>query len=872
MQVQQIRQKFIEFFKSKGHELVKSSSLIPHNDPSLLFTNAGMNQFKDTFLGLEQRSYARAVSAQKCVRAGGKHNDLENVGYTARHHTFFEMLGNFSFGDYFKREAILYAWEFLTAPEWLNLPREKLYVTVYHSDEEAFSIWQQVIGLNKERIIRIADKADGSSDNFWQMGETGPCGPCSEIFYDHGPEVWGGLPGSMEQDGDRYIEIWNNVFMQFNRDESGALHPLPKPSVDTGMGIERLAAVLQQVHSNYEIDLFVKLINAAASITQTNDLKHASLKVLADHIRSVAFLIADGVIPANEGRGYVVRRIMRRAIRHGYKLGCQKPFFYRMVATLVGEMGDAYPELILNQENIEKIIYQEEERFLETIEHGMNLLHSELEKKIKILPGALAFKLYDTYGFPLDLTQDVCRELDIAVDEEGFASHMEQQKTLAKAAGKFKMASNIEYNGLLTTFTGYSSFSEETQVVGLYLDNHPVSSIGPGDNAIVILERSPFYAESGGQVGDCGTITINGGASSLFMVEDTQKIRPQVHGHHGQLINGMLSLGDKVIATIDLHKRLAITRNHSVTHLLHKALHEVVGSHATQKGSLVSADATRFDFAQDSALSATQITEIERIVNHVIRQNYPVSHREMSYDEAIKVGAMALFGEKYENKVRVIQMGEFSSELCGGTHVQYTGEIGLFIITSESGIANGVRRIEAISGEAAIQYLQNDRATLAHARAQLKAQTNPIINTKIDALIGENKALNKELSAVKAKLASAIAHQLLDQALAMEGGSKLLILRQDHSPSKAIVELVEKLKDQLVSGIVVIGAVNGDMANLVVGVTKDLTHHYKAGELVNKLALLVGGRGGGRPDLAQAGGNNPAGLEAALQLAHTWLN
>lgn len=867
MQVNQIRQKYLEFFQSKGHEIVKSSSLIPHDDPTLLFTNAGMNQFKDTFLGLEKRDYTRATTSQKCVRAGGKHNDLENVGYTARHHTFFEMLGNFSFGDYFKLDAIKYAWEFLTSPQWLNLPEEKLYVTVYHTDDEAFEIWNKEIGIATDRIIRIGDKASGGSDNFWQMGDTGPCGPCTEIFYDHGAEIWGGLPGTSEEDGDRFIEIWNNVFMQFNRDETGKLHPLPKPSVDTGMGIERIAAVLQHVHSNYEIDLFVKLIDAAAQVTQTQDKNNSSLKVLADHIRSTSFLIADGALPSNEGRGYVVRRIIRRAIRHGYKLGRREPFFYQLVTALVAEMGDAYPELILNKELIEKTIYQEEERFFQTIDNGMNLLQTELKANAKILSGEVAFKLYDTYGFPLDLTQDVCREYDVEVDLEGFDVCMARQREMAKAAGKFKMTGTLDYTGCETSFIGYDDTSCEAKVVALYKDGQAVDKLIAGDTGVIILDDTVFYAESGGQAGDCGTISISGGVNCLFEVNDTQKIRAAVHGHTGELTRGSLSVGDQVIATIDLHKRLATARNHSVTHLLHKALHEVIGTHATQKGSLVNADYTRFDFANDKGLTAAQIEEIERIVNHVIMQNYEVSIDEMSYDDAIKAGAMALFGEKYADEVRVVKMGEFSTELCGGTHVIQTGDIGLFSIISEGGIANGIRRIEAITGEAALQRIQKNLAILDVAREQLKAQSNDIINSKIDAVLADNKALNKQISDLKAQLAGYQAESLLDQAIVLANGAKLLVLRMDGTESKALVELVEKLKDKLGSGIVVLGAANADRVNLVVGVTKDLTSSYKAGEIVGKLAAIVGGKGGGRPDLAQAGGADIAKLNEALELA-----
>ena len=947
MQVNQIRQKFLDFFKSKGHEIVKSSSLIPHDDPTLLFTNAGMNQFKDTFLGLEKRDYTRATTSQKCVRAGGKHNDLENVGYTARHHTFFEMLGNFSFGDYFKTDAIKYAWEFLTSAEWLNLPKDKLYVTVYHTDDEAFEIWNKEIGLAPERIIRIGDKASGGSDNFWQMGDTGPCGPCSEIFYDHGADIWGGLPGTPEEDGDRFIEIWNNVFMQFNRDETGKLNLLPKPSVDTGMGIERISAVLQNVHSNYEIDLFVKLIDAAAQITQTNDKTNASLNVLADHIRSVSFLIADGALPSNEGRGYVVRRIIRRAIRHGYTLGRREPFFNQLVTTLVSEMGEAYPELIQNKALIEKIIFQEEERFFKTIDHGMgivmmNILQrlielNNIDKKVvvnefgniyndknnnfsfgfsfaaidtedindydqdtyeqimhkeylpydflhevytkfkqlnlitnnshSVLSGDIAFKLYDTYGFPLDLTQDTFREYNISVDVEGYETCMTRQREMAKAAGKFKMTGALDYTGCDTEFIGYDESSCTAKVIALYRDGLAVTHLIAGDEGIIVLNNSVFYAESGGQTGDVGTIAIDGGINCLFEVEDTQKIRAAVHGHSGKLTHGALNVGDEVIATIDLHKRIATARNHSVTHLLHKALHEVIGEHATQKGSLVNAELTRFDFANDKGLTQEQINEIERIVNHVIMQNYEVAIDEMNYDEAIKTGAMALFGEKYTTDVRVVKMGEFSTELCGGTHVIQTGDIGFFTITSEGGIANGVRRIEAITGEAALLRMQQNMAVLDIARDKLKAQSNDLLSVKIDAVLADNKAQNKEIAELKAKLATYQAESLLDQATNLANGAKLLVLRMDGIESKALTELIEKMKDKLGSGVVVLGAVNADRVNLAVGVTKDLISQYKAGEIVGKLAAVVGGKGGGRPDLAQAGGSDIHNLDAALTQA-----
>lgn len=872
MQVTQIRQKFLDFFKKHGHEVVKSSSLIPHNDPTLLFTNAGMNQFKDVFLGLEKRDYTKAVSAQKCVRAGGKHNDLENVGYTARHHTFFEMLGNFSFGDYFKVDAIKYAWEFLTSNEWLNLPKDKLYVTVYETDDEAFNIWRDEIGLSPERIIQIGDKASGGSDNFWQMGDTGPCGPCTEIFYDHGPDIKGGLPGSPEEDGDRFIEIWNNVFMQFNRDEAGNLNPLPKPSVDTGMGLERISAILQAVHSNYEIDLFVNLINNAAKITNTADTKNSSLKVLADHIRSVSFLIADGALPSNEGRGYVLRRIIRRAIRHGYKLGCRTPFFYKLTLTLVNEMGMAYPELILNQEIIEKTINQEEERFFQTIENGMTLLESQLSSKEATLPGDIAFKLYDTYGFPLDLTEDVCREHNIVVDIEGFEQHMANQRAMARKAGKFKIAGTLDYSGNETHFIGYDDDSCDARIIAIYKDGVSVNELNNGEEATIILDNTVFYAEAGGQVGDTGTIYINGGANSLFEVADTQKIRQDVFGHSGALKIGNLKVGDSVIAAIDLHKRIASARNHSVTHLLHKALHNVVGSHAIQKGSLVTPDYTRFDFANDKGLSSDQIKEIEKIVNHVIMQNYEVAIDEMAYDDAIKAGAMALFGEKYTDKVRVVKMGEFSTELCGGTHVIQTGDIGFFSITSEGGIANGIRRIEAVTGEKALKLMQHNMAILDNLREQLKAQTNDVISNKVGIVLSDNKLLQKEISTLKAQLAGFQADSLLDQAIKLKDGNKLLVLQMDNTESKTLVELIDKFKDKLGSGIVIIGANNGDKVNLAVGVTQNLVSEYKAGAIVGKLAELVGGKGGGRPDLAQAGGTNPQKLPEALDYARTLFN
>lgn len=868
MQVNQLRQKFLEFFKSYAHEVVRSSSLIPADDPTLLFTNAGMNQFKDVFLGLDKRNYVRATSSQKCVRAGGKHNDLENVGYTARHHTFFEMLGNFSFGDYFKEDAIKFAWEFLTSPKWLNLPPEKLYVTIYHTDDEAFDIWHKNIGLAPERIIRIGDKASGGSDNFWQMGETGPCGPCTEIFYDHGPQIKGGLPGTAEEDGDRYIEIWNCVFMQFNRDEHGVLHPLPKPSVDTGMGLERVSAVMQNVHSNYEIDLFVGLINHAAQITGCDDKNNPSLKVLADHIRSVSFLIADGAMPGNEGRSYVLRRIIRRAIRHGYKLGMRAPFFYKLVSELVTQMGSAYPELVSENKLIETTIKAEEERFFQTIENGMKLLDSELSqigKNSKVLSGSTAFKLYDTYGFPLDLTEDVCREHNITVDVAVFEELMQQQKDTAKQAGQFKMDTVLDYTGNDTTFIGYTDTSITTKVIALYQDSQAVDSLCAGANGVIVLEQSVFYAEGGGQVGDSGVIQINGGTRLLFEVQDTQKIRPQVFGHIGSVSVGQVKIGDEVTATFDFHKRLATARNHSATHLLHKALHEVLGSYATQKGSLVNNQYTRFDFAHDKPMTDAQIAEVERIVNHVIMMNYPVEVATMSYDEAINKGAMALFGEKYTDNVRVIQMGQFSTELCGGTHVNRTGDIGFFTIISESGVAGGIRRIEAITGEPAIIRMQKNMEILDNLRQILKAQSNDIVLDKVNALQEDNKRYNKEISDLKSKLVLSSVSTLMDRVVELTNGTKLLVLQLEDTDNKSLLELIDKLKDKLGSGIVVIGCINQERANLVVGVTKDLINQYKAGVIVSHLAAIIDGRGGGRPDLAQAGGSNTKKLVDALK-------
>lgn len=878
MKVNELRQKFLDYFATKNHTIVRSSSLIPHGDNTLLFTNAGMNQFKDVFLGLEKRDYVRATSSQKCVRAGGKHNDLENVGYTARHHTFFEMLGNFSFGDYFKQDAIKFAWEFLTNKDvGLNLPKEKLYVTVYHTDDEAYDIWNKTIGLEPERIIRIGDKATGGSDNFWQMGETGPCGPCTEIFYDHGAEIKGGLPGSKDEDGDRYIEIWNCVFMQFNRDEHGVLNPLPKPSVDTGMGLERISAVMQKVHSNYEIDLFASLIEEAAKITATKDMHNSSLKVIADHIRSISFLIADGAIPSNEGRGYVLRRIIRRGIRHGYKLGTRTPFLHQLVPTLCSEMGDAYPELVAAKDNIIQTIKDEEGKFFQTIDKGMGLLTEEIDflkaktSNNKILSGDIAFKLYDTFGFPLDLTEDVCREHGISVDIKTFDVAMEKQKKMAKAAGKFKMDKALEYNSCDTAFSGYNENSIESKVVALYKNSEAVLELNAGDEGVVVLEQTVFYAESGGQVGDSGVIEIDGGVGCIFNVNDTQKIRPNVFGHVGAIASGSLKVGDSVTATIDLHKRLSTARNHSATHLLHKALREVLGTHVVQKGSLVCDGYTRFDFAHNKSLSKDEVEEVERIVNHVIMMNYPVAIANMHYDEAVKNGAMALFGEKYADEVRVVKMGEFSNELCGGTHVNRTGDIGFFSIISEGGIANGIRRIEAITGEHALKRMQKNMLILDKLRGELKAQSNDVIELKVTDLLNENKQLAKQIGVYKTQLIAAQADLQLKKVETLINGVKLLVLELANMTNAELTEMVDMLKDKIVSGIIIVGCNNGEKISLVVGVTKDLVQAYNAGKIVGQLAGLIGGKGGGRPELAIGGGVDGHKLSATLTNSREFL-
>ncbi|MBB5419795.1 alanine--tRNA ligase [Paraburkholderia atlantica] len=870
MKAADIREKFLKFFESKGHTIVRSSSLVPGNDPTLLFTNSGMVQFKDVFLGAESRPYSRATTAQRSVRAGGKHNDLENVGYTARHHTFFEMLGNFSFGDYFKRDAIHYAWELLT--DVYKLPKDKLWVTVYQEDDEAHDIWAKEVGVPVERIIRIGDNkgARYASDNFWQMADTGPCGPCSEIFYDHGPDVWGGPPGSPEEDGDRYIEIWNLVFMQFNRDAQGNMTPLPKQCVDTGMGLERIAAVLQHVHSNYEIDLFQALIQAAGRETGVTDLTNNSLKVIADHIRACSFLIVDGVIPGNEGRGYVLRRIVRRAIRHGYKLGKKGSFFHRLVADLVAQMGDAYPELAQAEKRVTDVLRQEEERFFETIEHGMSILEAALAdldaKGGKTLDGELAFKLHDTYGFPLDLTADVCREREVTVDEPAFDDAMARQREQARAAGKFKMAQGLEYSGAKTTFHGYEEIVfDDAKVVALYVDGASVQQVQAGQPAVVVLDHTPFYAESGGQVGDQGVLA---NASTRFAVADTLKVQADVVGHHGTLEQGTLKVGDVVKAEIDAVRRARTARNHSATHLMHKALREVLGSHVQQKGSLVDADKTRFDFAHNAPMTDEQIRRVEEIVNAEVLANAPGIVRLMSYDDAVKGGAMALFGEKYGDEVRVLDLG-FSRELCGGTHVNRSGDIGFFKIVMEGGVAAGIRRVEAITGDNAVRYVQELEARVNAAAALLKAQPAELTQ-RIGQVQDQVKALEKELSALKSKMASSQGDELAGQAIEV-GGVHVLAATLEGADVKTLRETVDKLKDKLKSAAIVLASVEGGKVSLIAGVTADASKRVKAGELVNFVAQQVGGKGGGRPDMAQAGGTEPANLPAALAGVKGWV-
>ncbi|WP_313561087.1 alanine--tRNA ligase [Diaphorobacter nitroreducens] len=863
--VADIRKTFLDFFAAKGHTVVASSPLVPGNDPTLMFTNSGMVQFKDVFLGTDKRPYVRATSVQTCLRAGGKHNDLENVGYTARHHTFFEMLGNWSFGDYFKRESLKWAWELLT--EVYKLPPERLLATVYAEDDEAYDIWTKEIGLPPERVIRIGDNKGGryKSDNFWMMADTGPCGPCSEIFYDHGEHIAGGPPGSPDEDGDRFIEIWNNVFMQFDMDEQGNVKPLPAPCVDTGMGLERLAAILQHVHSNYEIDLFDALIKAAARETGTSDLTNPSLKVIADHIRATAFLVADGVIPSNEGRGYVQRRIVRRAIRHGYKLGRKTPFFHKLVQDLVQQMGDAYPKIREQQARITDVLRVEEERFFETLAHGMEILDSALAGGAKTLPGDVAFKLHDTYGFPLDLTNDVCRERGVNVDEAGFATAMEHQKSTARAAGKFKMDRALEYTGAANQFTGYEQLAESAKIVALYVDGTSTAALHAGQSGVVVLDRTPFYAESGGQVGDQGTI---GAGSACFAVADTQKIKADVYGHHGTLEAGTLNVGDTVQAQVDLQLRAATMRNHSVTHLMHKALREVLGDHVQQKGSLVNAERTRFDFAHNAPLTAAQIREIERLVNAEVLANTDTNARLMDIESAQKTGAMMLFGEKYGETVRVLDIGT-SRELCGGTHVRRTGDIGLFKVVAEGGVAAGVRRIEAVTGENALAYLQSLESTVDQAAAALKAPPAEL-TARIGGALDQIKTLEKELAALKGKLASSQGDELAGQAVDVKG-IKVLAARLEGADAKTLRETMDKLKDKLKTAAIVLAAVDGDKVQLAAGVTADSIGRVKAGDLVNFVAAQVGGKGGGKPDMAMAGGTNAAALPQALAAVQGWV-
>ncbi len=863
--VADIRKSFLDFFVSKGHTVVASSPLVPGNDPTLMFTNSGMVQFKDVFLGTDKRPYNRAVSVQACLRAGGKHNDLENVGYTARHHTFFEMLGNWSFGDYFKRESLKWAWELLT--EVYKLPPERLLATVYQEDDEAYDIWTKEIGLPPERVIRIGDNKGGryKSDNFWMMADTGPCGPCSEIFYDHGPHIAGGPPGSPDEDGDRFIEIWNNVFMQFNMDENGAVTPLPAPCVDTGMGLERLAAILQHVHSNYEIDLFDQLIKAAGRETGVTDLNNKSLRVIADHIRATAFLVSDGVIPSNEGRGYVQRRIVRRAIRHGYKLGKKTPFFHKLVADLVRLMGDAYPSLREQEQRITEVLKVEEERFFETLANGMEILDATLDGGAKLLPGDVAFKLHDTYGFPLDLTNDVCRERDVEVDEVGFKTAMEKQKAQARAAGKFKMDKALEYTGAVNQFTGYENLAETAKIIAIYVDGTSAAALKAGQNGVVVLDTTPFYAESGGQVGDEGVITSG---SARFAVGDTLKIKADVFGHHGTLEEGTLNVGDTVQAEVNTAVRAATVRNHSVTHIMHKALREVLGSHVQQKGSLVNADRTRFDFTHNGAVTAAEIREIERRVNEEILANHPTQARVMDIESAQKTGAMMLFGEKYGETVRVLDIGT-SRELCGGTHVQRTGDIGLFKVVGEGGVAAGIRRIEAVTGANALAYLQNLEDTVNQAASTLKAPVAEL-NGRISQALDNARALEKEVAALKGKLASNQGDELVNQVVDVKG-IKVLAAALPGADAKTLRDTMDKLKDKLKTAAIVLAAVDGDKVQIAAGVTPDSVGRIKAGELVNFVAQQVGGKGGGKPDMAMAGGTDASKLPAALASVSGWV-
>jgi alanyl-tRNA synthetase len=864
--VADIRKTFLDFFESKGHTVVASSPLVPGNDPTLMFTNSGMVQFKDVFLGSDKRSYVRAASVQACLRAGGKHNDLENVGYTARHHTFFEMLGNWSFGDYFKRESLKWAWELLT--EVYGLPKDKLLATVYMEDDEAYDIWTKEIGLPPERVIRIGDNKGGryKSDNFWMMADTGPCGPCSEIFYDHGPHIPGGPPGSPEEDGDRFIEIWNNVFMQFNMHEDGSVTPLPAPCVDTGMGLERLAAILQHVHSNYEIDIFDQLIKAAARETGTTDLGHKSLHVIADHIRATAFLVSDGVVPSNEGRGYVQRRIIRRAIRHGYLLGQKTPFFHKLVPDLVRLMGDAYPNMAKQAASITDILRVEEERFFETLQSGMQILDAALAGGVKELPGEVAFKLHDTYGFPLDLSADVCRERGLTVDEAGFDAAMKKQKDQARAAGKFKMDKALEYAGSGNAFVGYESLQASAKVLALYRDGASVNQLDAGQNGVVVLDTTPFYAESGGQVGDQGAIVCG---DAGFDVVDTQKIKADVFGHHGSQVRGSLKVGDAVQAHVNTELRAATVRNHSATHLMHKALREVLGSHVQQKGSLVTAERTRFDFAHNAPVTDAQIRDIEAIVNAEILANAQAKAQLMDIESAQKTGAMMLFGEKYGETVRVLDIGS-TRELCGGTHVNATGDIGLFKVVAESGVASGVRRIEAVTGHNALAYLQSLEDTVTQAAGSLKASPAEL-NARIGQVLDQVKALEKELAAAKGKLASAQGDELVKQAVDIKG-IKLLVATLEGADAKTLRDTMDKLKDKIKTAVIVLTAVDGDKVQIAAGVTADTVGKVKAGDLASFVATQVGGKGGGKPDMAMAGGTNPAALPAAMASVQAWVS
>ena len=888
MKASEIRSTFLKYFESKGHTIVASSPVVPGDDPTLLFTNAGMNQFKDVFLGFDKRSYVRATTSQKCIRAGGKHNDLENVGYTARHHTFFEMLGNFSFGDYFKNDAIRFAWELLTVH--FKLPADKLWATVYADDDEAYDIWLKDIGLPAERIVRIGDNkgARYASDNFWMMGDTGPCGPCSEIFFDHGPDVAGGPPGSADQDGDRYVEIWNNVFMQFNRSEDGVMHALPKPSVDTGMGLERLAAVLQHVHSNYEVDLFVRLLAAAKNAVEfaaggaAVDADSPSLKVIADHIRACTFTVVDGVIPGNEGRGYVLRRIARRAIRHGYKLGARKPFFFTLVAPLAAEMGEAYPELHRDMTRVTEVLKQEEERFFQTIANGMEMLEAALSSLplplagegrgegggAKMLPGDLAFKLHDTFGFPLDLTADVCRERGVSVDEAGFTTAMNRQREQARASAKFKLAAGLEYAGADTAFHGYEHLvCEHSKVIALYVEGSPVNRARAGDDVVVVLDHTPFYAESGGQVGDRGELR---NARARLVVDDTVKVQAAVHGHQGRIVEGEVEVGDGFVARVDAEHRARVVRNHSATHLMHKALREVLGAHVQQKGSLVNAERTRFDFVHNAPVTDAQVRQVEALVNAEILSNAATQAQVLPIEEAQKLGAMMLFGEKYGDEVRVLDIGS-SRELCGGTHVQRSGDIGLFKIVAETGVAAGIRRVEAVTGGNALAYLQQLEDTVSGLAGTLKV-TPAEVAGRVGGVLEQVRTLEKELVAIKSKLAASQGDEMLAQAVDV-AGIKVLAATLQGADAKALRETMDKLKDKLKTAVIVLAAVDGGKVQLAAGVTADLlaAGKLKAGDLVNFVAQQVGGKGGGKPDMAMAGGTDAASVPRALASVAGWV-